>query len=170
MYFGGFFAGFFFFFLICSISSQFLRRQIHHRVAAFGAGNSRSRSRLGFHSKRQYDLHYLTKATSTQCLLPDPDFKDRCLKAVAAVCFNRNECEICCQVSVTSCLPAVTQRGVKLCSRVFSLQKLFTLSPGMSRDTNMCVFTSLFFQGWLKVFQYIKDYFSVSGCLKVSEM
>lgn len=38
-------------FLICSISSHILRKQIHHCVAAFGAENSCSRSRLRFHSK-----------------------------------------------------------------------------------------------------------------------
>lgn len=43
--------------------------------------------------------------------------------------------------------------------------KLFSLSPGLRRDTGVCVLTSLFLRGWLS----FKDYFSVSGRLKRSE-
>lgn len=106
------------------------------------------------------DLCCLTTATSTKCLLPDPDFKDLCLKAVVAACFSRNECEMCCHVSVTSCLPEVTQRGFQVVFQGVFVAKLFTLSPRLSHDTrHVCEFTSLFFQGWLKIFQYFKRLF-----------
>lgn len=113
----------------------------------------------GISQQTAYDLRYLTTATSIKRLLPGPAFKDRCLKAVVAAWLHRNECEMCCCISVTSCLPAVTQRGVQVGFQGGFITKLFTLSPGPSSDTSACTFASLFLQGWLKIFSTLRTIF-----------
>lgn len=119
----------------------------------------------GISQQTAYDLLYLTTAASIKCLLPDPAFKDLCLKAVVAVCLHRNECEMCCHVSGTSCLPQWLIEAFRLCSRVFPLQRFSVFSKDWA-VTLACVFTSLFLQGWLKIFSTLRTIFSVKRVSK----
>lgn len=141
-------------------------KKIHHFIAAYEAGNSCSRSQLGFHSQQHKNLDYLTTAASTKWLLPAPAFKGLCLKL--CLChssvftqkwmWNVLPCQ-CDQLSPCREL----RQAFRLSSRVFSLQSFSLFAQDwaviLQQCYYLCVLTSLSSSKADWRFWYLSEYF-----------